>query len=182
MSPRTSSYNAIIDAAEAVVTESGASHMTLDAVAAKAKISKGGLLHHFPTKISLLKAMIDRRVSARQELIKKIYNELPEGPSRSVKAYVLSVLHRDRSYDRMGAPLLAAIAHNPPLVKPMREVVAEIYGEFESSGIKFERAAIIALAADALLFHDILSISPFTDEQRKKVTDELFTLLEGGTA
>jgi len=39
VSPRASSYDAIIDAAEAVVIEAGASHMTLDAVAAKAGVS-----------------------------------------------------------------------------------------------------------------------------------------------
>jgi AcrR family transcriptional regulator len=67
MSPRVSSYDAIIDAAGAVVVEAGASHMTLDAVAAKAGVSKGGLLHHFPTKVALLEAMIKRQIEAHEK-------------------------------------------------------------------------------------------------------------------
>ncbi|MDI9560109.1 MAG: helix-turn-helix domain-containing protein, partial [Pseudomonadota bacterium] len=51
MSSKTNTYDVIVRAAESVVVEAGASHMTLDAVATKAGVSKGGLLHHFPTKM-----------------------------------------------------------------------------------------------------------------------------------
>ena len=82
MSPRASSYDNIIDAAEAVVIETGASHMTLDAVAAKAGVSKGGLLHHFPNKVSLLMAMVQRQIKIHQDARKKILKNIPKGPSR----------------------------------------------------------------------------------------------------
>ena len=41
---------------------SGAVHLTLDAVAERAGVSKGGLLYHFPSKESLLQAMVDRNM------------------------------------------------------------------------------------------------------------------------
>lgn len=181
MSPRVSSYDAIIDAAEGVVIEAGASHLTLDAVAAKAGVSKGGLLHHFPTKVALLEAMIQRQIRIHQEAQQKIYSELPEGPARKVKSFVLSALYRDRSYDSLGASLLAAVTHNPRLNEPVREVVRKVYGEFASVGMRFERAAIIALAADALWLQEMLSISPFSEEQRNRIIAELLRLLEEGT-
>ena len=46
----------ILEAAERVITEVGAAHLTLDAVAQAAGVSKGGLLYHFPSKESLLVA------------------------------------------------------------------------------------------------------------------------------
>jgi len=180
MSPRVSSYDAIIDAAGAVVVEAGASHMTLDAVAAKAGVSKGGLLHHFPTKVALLEAMIKRQIETHEEARKKTYQELPDGPTRQVKSFLLSVLYRDRGSDRLGASLLAAVAHNPRLNEPVREIVKEVYGGFASPGIKFERAAIIALAADALWMQEMLSISPFNEEQRNKIIEGLLKLLDEG--
>ena len=181
MSPRASSYNAIMDAAEAVVIEAGASHMTLDAVAAKAGVSKGGLLHHFPSKVALLEAMIKRQIEIRQEAREKICNELPESPSRQVKGFVQSILYRDRGHDSLGASLFAAVAHNPRLNEPVHKVIRQIYGEFASSGMKFERAAIIALAADALWLQEMLSISPFNEQQRNKIIEELMRLLDEGT-
>ena len=160
--------------------EAGASHMTLDAVAAKAGVSKGGLLHHFPTKVALLEAMIKRQIKIKQDARKKISEELPDGPTRQLKGFLLSVQYRDRGSDRLGASLLAAVAHNPKLNEPVREIVKEVYSEFASPGIKFERAAIIALAADALWMQEMLSISPFNEEQRNKIIEELLKLLEEG--
>lgn len=178
MSPRVSSYDAIVDAAEAVVIEAGASHMTLDAVAAKAGVSKGGLLYHFPTKVALLEAMISRRIKIREESRKRACSKLPDGPTREVKGYVLSALFRDQSADRIGAPILAALAHNPKLVEPVREAIRKLYAGFVSSGAKFEQAAIIALAADGLWLQEILSISPFSKEQRNNVIEELLRLAD----
>ncbi len=178
MSPRANSYDSIIDAAEAVVIESGASRMTLDAVASKAHISKGGLLHHFPTKLALLDAMVRRQIERRQKARKRILEELPVGPKRYVKGYVMSALNRDKGYDSLGAALFAAVVHEPKLTEPVREIVKKTYGEIGSSGMKFEKAAIVALAADALRLEEILSVSPFTEDQRKRIIDELLRIID----
>src|SRR5438876_12218385 len=50
----------LLDAAEAVVVRQGISNLTLDAVAAAAGMSKGGLLHHFRTKDRLVVALVVR--------------------------------------------------------------------------------------------------------------------------
>lgn len=49
----------LLIAAAAVIKRDGASAVTLDAVAAEAGSSKGGLLYHFPTKEALLDALVD---------------------------------------------------------------------------------------------------------------------------
>ena len=46
-----------------LVLETGAGHLTLDAVAKCAGLSKGGLLYHFPSKDLLLEAMLTRFLS-----------------------------------------------------------------------------------------------------------------------
>ena len=48
--PFSTTQEQILDAAEAVVIERGVKGMTLETVAAKANLSKGGLLYHFPSK------------------------------------------------------------------------------------------------------------------------------------
>ncbi len=178
MSPRASSYNTIIDAAEAVVIEAGASHMTLDAVAAKAGISKGGLLHHFPNKVSLLIAMVERQIKMHKEVRTKIMKALPKGPCRELKSIVIAARDRDRMHDRLGASLSAAVSHDPRLSKPIRKVIQDIYTKFRSSDIGFERSAVIALAIDGLRLQEMLSISPFNEEQRTKIIDELLRLTD----
>lgn len=50
----------LIAAAAAVIRRDGAQALTLDAVAAHAGVSKGGLLYHFPSKDALVEGMLDR--------------------------------------------------------------------------------------------------------------------------
>ncbi len=56
--------DALLDAAEAVVARQGIANLTLDAVAAEVGMSKGGVLHHFPTKDRLVEAMVVRSAEA----------------------------------------------------------------------------------------------------------------------
>lgn len=178
MSPRASSYNTIIDAAEAVVIEAGSSHMTLDAVAAKAGVSKGGLLHHFPNKVALLVAMVERQVKFHQDARKKVLMNMPKGPSRELKSFIIAAQNRNPTHDRLGASMSAAISHDPRLSEPIRRVVCESYMKFTESDMQFERAAIIALAVDGMRLQEMLSISPFNDEQRSRIFYELLHLVD----
>ena len=178
MSPLPSSRDKIVDAAEKVVIEVGAAHMTLDAVAEKAGVSKGGLLYHFASKEALLKAMLERRMQRFKETQEEKCGELQNGPTREIKAYILSTLGRDRKMDRIGASLLAAIAHNPKLLDPAHEDYRRRLNKLIPAELGFERAAVIVLAVDGLRLLELLSLSPFNENQRKKVMEELLKLAD----
>jgi len=179
MSSLQSSRDKIVDAAEKVVIKVGAAHMTLDAVAEKASVSKGGLLYHFPSKEALLKGMLERRMQRSREVLEKKSAELQNGPTREIKAYILSRLGRDRkTTDRVGASLLAAIAHNPKLLDPARRDYRGRLNKLIPAGLGFERAAVIVLAVDGLRLLELLSLSPFNETQRKKVMEELLRLAD----
>ncbi len=173
-----SSRDKIVDAAENVVIEVGAAHMTLDAVAEKASVSKGGLLYHFPSKETLLKAMLERRMQRFKEAQARKIAELENGLGREIKAYILSTLGRDRKTDRVGASLLAAIAHNPKLLDPARKDYRKRLNKLIPAGLGFERAAVIVLAVDGLRLLELLSLSPFSESQRRKVMEELLKLAD----
>ena len=50
----------LLDAARQILVERGAGHLTLDAVAELAGVSKGGLLYHFPSKPALIEGLAQR--------------------------------------------------------------------------------------------------------------------------
>ena len=60
---QSSSRERILDAASQLVCEIGAGRLTLDAVADRAGLSKGGLLYSFPSKDDLLRGMVERMVA-----------------------------------------------------------------------------------------------------------------------
>ncbi|WP_216211557.1 TetR/AcrR family transcriptional regulator [Amycolatopsis aidingensis] len=58
--PKPSSRDRILDAYEEILLNHGPAAVTLDAVAARAGVSKGGLLYHFGSKDALLDGLLER--------------------------------------------------------------------------------------------------------------------------
>ena len=58
--PPARTKDRLLDAADVVVRRDGAQALTLDAVAAEAEVSKGGLLYHFKSKRDLVEGMVER--------------------------------------------------------------------------------------------------------------------------
>jgi len=175
---RPNSREAILDAAESVVADVGASHMTLDAVSAKAGVSKGGLLYHFPSKQALLRGMVERLIGNFAAAREREAAGLPEGPSRSLKAHVLSWSPRNRRREKLMAALIAAAAHDPHLLKPATEAYRKAFGEFIAGGLRPERAAVITMAVDGLSILQLLGMFPFDADQRKSIIEELLRLAD----
>ena len=76
-----SSRDRILDAYEDVLAVEGERYATLDAVAAKAGVSKGGLLYHFPSKDRLADALCDRLLTLAADDVAQM-RTAPDGPAR----------------------------------------------------------------------------------------------------
>ena len=72
----------MLNAAEEVVLRDGIGRLTLDAVAKEADLSKGGLMHHFPTKDALIDAMVRRKVDAWRAEYEAAIARQASGPGR----------------------------------------------------------------------------------------------------
>lgn len=176
MRAKSNAKDAILDAAEAVVREFGAVHMTLDAVAERAAVSKGGLLYHFPTKEVLLEEMIARQVDRCQ--LNRADAELRAGggPDAKLRAYVTSALMVEGGMRETCAPLLAAGANNPKLLEPVREHYRKLLAEFAASGVDLDEALVVLMAADGLWLLELLQIYPLGAAQRERFYARLLQL------
>lgn len=70
----------IIDAYIALLHESGERAATIDAVAARAELSKGGLLYHFPSVDDLILGLIERVESLENARYEQLRSS-PDGPA-----------------------------------------------------------------------------------------------------
>lgn len=168
----------ILEAAERVITDVGAAHLTLDAVAQAAGVSKGGLLYHFPSKESLLNALAQRYVDSLDHCVAAAKDGLNDEGARELKACILGVLGSDPRSKAMGVVLLATAANDLTLLEVIRERIAEYTAEIEANSENFARAAIVSLAVDGLKMREALRISPFTDAQREEIVNELLKLAD----
>ena len=67
----------ILNAAEARLLASGPAGLVLDAVAADAGVSKGGLLYHFRTKEALVGGLCDRMLARFDEQLISLADAAP---------------------------------------------------------------------------------------------------------
>lgn len=167
--PRPSCRIQILEAAESVVADAGAAHLTLDAVAERAGVSKGGLLYHFPTKEALLEAMIGHLIDRYEErLAAELANPPPDCQS-VLETEIVAGLEKKSSDHRVGSALLAAAANDPNLMTPVRRFYAQRYGRFAGeSAADLEKTALL-LAVDGLGLIELLQLSPFSAAQRRRV-------------
>ncbi len=157
-------HEALLDATESVVAQRGVSSLTLDAVARNAGISKGGLLHHFPTKECLIDALIDRTVGRwRQSLEEAIEAEDP-GPGRTARALVklclADVSTCARPCRNSSAAMLAVLMQpgdrRTRLHQFYEELTCAVRGEGLSSGL----GDVVLACVDGLWLHWTTGLVP----------------------
>src|SRR5919202_6414213 len=111
----------LLDAAADVLLTSGAENVTLIAIAERAGVSKGGLLHHFPSKRAVVTALVDRLVDQFDAALRAAGPE----PGAATRAYLTGTLEPTASTvgaksDRLAAALLAATLIDPEALSPLR--------------------------------------------------------------
>ncbi len=174
---RHNSKETILDAAEAVVAESGAARLTLDAVAKRAHISKGGLMYNFPTKEALIEAMFGRLRERHEQLRLKAREKLSPDTQNELWVEINMLLGMNKEVEsRLSTALLAVIANQPELPKPFRENHRERFNTEVAPPPDFERAAILFFAALGLHLHELLKFDLLTDEQRQRIQTRLLEL------
>ncbi|HBF34417.1 TPA: TetR/AcrR family transcriptional regulator [Candidatus Sumerlaeota bacterium] len=151
--------------------------MTLDAVAERAGVSKGGLMYNFPTKEALLTAMITRLGTEGDKLREQERAKFPAGQADELFVEISMFAHLSGNDFRRHAALLAVIATRPELMCSFRDVHKKRMFEDILAHKDPVRAAILFFAALGLHFDELLGISFMDVEQRKKVYERLLRLV-----
>ncbi len=110
----------ILDAAEAVILDSSGRNFTLDAVAERAGISKGGLVYSFATKDELVRAALEREVARFQEAVGRRIVGKPADPFELILAHIEEALDEDDAATSKAAFLVTALVHAPDMMEPAR--------------------------------------------------------------
>jgi AcrR family transcriptional regulator len=173
---RLSTRERILDAAEDVVLSDGVAALTLDKAAARAEMSKGGVLYHFPSRSALVAAMV-QRLAERFDAGLAAYRQ-DDGPGSLARAYVRECFAIPRGEDeqrteQLGAAVLAAMACEPDLLQPLRQAFAGWQRELEAEATDPVRATVARLAADGLWLCELFGFAELSAQLREQVRGEL---------
>ncbi|MBA1353869.1 TetR family transcriptional regulator [Staphylococcus cohnii] len=175
---RVSKRIQLLEAAAAIVNEQGSEYLTLDAVAKKAGVSKGGLLYHFKNKFALIQGLVDHA----DELYRNNVNEHVKNESQEVGKLLRAFIEATREHRSENASItsgmLAAQGINSNLLLPLQDTYKDWQDKIENDGIDKVDATIIRLAVDGLWLSEIFGLDALDETMRAKVLERLTSYTE----
>ena len=144
------------------------SKLTLDAVAAEAGVSKGGLLYHFKSKDQLLDAVVDRWEASSESQIEAANDGEPGGWTRAY-ADVMAKDGEDPATREIDSGIIAVLALHPERLEQVRARYAGWQGRIAADGIDEVDATVVRLASEGLWFCELLGLGAPEGELRERV-------------
>ena len=142
--------NKILEAAIEAIIDEGVDGLTLDEVARRAQVSKGGLLHHYSSKQNLQLALYEHLLADLEHSIAELMDENPHTLARFSLAYfdvVCNPLTPD--YDKKRGVFFALFAVQPELAERWANWLQERMVEHAATD-DHAMARVLRLAADGL--------------------------------
>jgi AcrR family transcriptional regulator len=165
---------AVLHAAARVIAGHGAGAFTIDAVAQEAGVTKGGVLHHFPSKAALLDGLIDQVIEAFQRhLLAELAAEPDGAPGRWLRAYVRTAFFAEFEDSRLLPALAAITATDPDIAARIRSSFAESQRAVVEDGLDPAQATTIRLAVDGLMFTRAFGMDVLDANLRQQARDAL---------
>jgi|HigsolmetaAR202D_1030399.scaffolds.fasta_scaffold00471_2 Transcriptional regulator len=167
----------LLQAAIKLLVNDGTSQFTLASVAEAAGVSKGGLLHHFPTKEALLRGLVERADQIWQQRFQQELEKEPEGTiGRWARAYIRATFDRGEEETELMLALTRVISAYPDLFIGPRSIYTQAWIQNIDDGLPRERALTIQVACDGLWLSEIAGIPIVPQELRVLVRSDLLRL------
>ncbi|MEO4043286.1 TetR/AcrR family transcriptional regulator [Hoeflea sp. CAU 1731] len=173
---RPSSRSRILAAAAALARDAGPGRLSLDAVAARAGVSKGGLLYHFPSKAALMAGLVEDYIA---EFEAKLDSAITEGDTEEalMKAYIALSL---KSLDEKQPPaswIFSAMAEDPDFLKPVNEFRRKLLQRLLSGSADRTKALMAYLAIEGMHSLKLFGSDQLSGEDRDMIEDHLLSQL-----
>lgn len=166
--------NAAIQAALTILERDGPGKLTYDALAKESGISKGGLLHQFPTKSDVLKGLIEYQ-SEYYERFRRDYlaSRDPNAPHPALSAQIATmreVINQPRS---AALAILAALAEESAPLQMIRDNDAEQIRRIQAEADDPDLAMLRREAAWGLALSALFGLCPLSPQERNRLFDRL---------
>ncbi|MDO5604506.1 MAG: TetR/AcrR family transcriptional regulator [Paracoccus sp. (in: a-proteobacteria)] len=168
--------NRLLRAADEIAATQGAGGVSLDAVAAHAGVSKGGLLYHFPSKSALLRALVEHHLAEYE-------SRLDATSSGRPNAFMLQLIDGfcdEWREDKPVAGLLAALAEDPAILAPVGAFYERAMTRVRAESTDPLLAQLALLALQGLRADRLLGVVAASDKRISLLLDELRARLRAG--
>jgi AcrR family transcriptional regulator len=170
---------ALLDAAARALQDHGPA-ITLDVVAREAGVSKGGLLHHFPSKDALLVGLADEWMERFDADVQRHLDPGDDRPGRMCRAHIRASFDDVLSGEEKlwsDPAVLGALLAVPEVLRRARESGASWRSELAGDGLHPQRTLLIGRVLDGLWMSELVD-DRVDLEERRETRDLLLSLTE----
>lgn len=168
----------ILQAAQSIIFEEGTDALTIDRVIAKAGISKGAFVYHYPTRQALIEALMDSYV-AHIDDVQTEYEMMARQVKNEVSPYIESYANWYRDFSAglcdSGQSILLALTmastQNRGLLKPLQTWYREYFDRIRTEPCGNPMAIVVTLMFDAMFFHHLFGTDVLTEAERSEIID-----------
>ncbi len=171
----------ILQAARDVLRTEGIERLSMDRVAAKAGVSKGAVMYHFPTKRALQAVLIQDYADHLDSGLKK-HEAMFEGSSEEVliPAYIewfKSFSADNNGWASVGVQILGQQAMDPELLKPISDWYQKLYTRIEQLPEKQRTPMLLAvMTMEGFFFVRKFGLDTMNEELKESVLKALAEL------
>jgi AcrR family transcriptional regulator len=173
----------ILQAACKLIEEQGMTHFTLENIAQRAHVSKGGLLYHFPSKEILVQAMVEIFLKELKSSLRKDFllssqeNDRTIQPINWLKNYIHICFNQKIYLNQYKYAILAALTMDPKFLLPVRKFINE--SQEETLSLDFSTiATMIRLTCEGLWLSELFGFQMVDDRTRINIKQKLLDLLD----
>jgi AcrR family transcriptional regulator len=165
---------AALEAALVIIARDGPGKLTLDAIAREAGMSKGGLMHQFPTKQAVLKALLEHQVAHFEAMHGRYIAEHGATLAQpQLSAQIATLRAAAMQPHSITVAFLGALADEPALLSISRDRDAERVEAIKAEAGDPELAMLRRAAAQGLALSTIFGISAMPAKERSRLFDLL---------
>lgn len=167
----------LLKAATELIVREGYESLTLERVAKRAGVSKGGLQYHFSSKAVLLRGVCDSLKEVFEQMFAEALAQEPEGPKRTTRAYIRVCFAKfDPLCTRAMFLLTLAL---PEFAREQGQWMLTLIDQDTAAAPDLaQMLLLLRLAADGLWIAETAGVLCFDEATRNALQDRLLTLAD----
>ncbi len=171
---RPNSREKMLAAAADVARESGPGSLSLDAVASRAGVSKGGLLYNFPTKAKLMQALVEGYLREFEQALEAANsNDKGENP---LAVYIRLSANDCEDKQPSASWIFSAIAEDPDFMTPIKTFKRQLFERLKGGRNDLRSLLVCYLAIEGLRSMNLFDSDVLSKEERELLVSSLLEI------
>ncbi len=165
----------ILDSFESILISDGERSATMEAVAAAADVSKGGLLYHFPSK----EALVDGLAERLEGLVARDREAMAADPEGSARYYVRTSMYENSPLDRALVAMARLAQQGHPTAQSTFALIQEQWlGALEAELGSRAVARAVKLLGDGLYYDAAFFAGAGSERQSGEDLQEVLAIVD----